>query len=211
MMAENLILHNVLNLLTRRVEENLYQTIHRWHYFLTRKRIEEAWDKLSDCYQSSRRISLENFHYGAYALGEQDLKIIGEVTGLDVLDLGCGGGQNSEVLKKRGAKSVTGIDQSEKQIKHARRLANKTHVEIRFVKSDMENLSTIENEFFDLVVSSHAMNYALNLERVSVECNRILRDGGRLVICMNHPLWMMIGEALETGDWSKMVNYLRGS
>ncbi|MHA1882346.1 MAG: hypothetical protein ACTSUO_04800 [Candidatus Thorarchaeota archaeon] len=68
---------------------------------LSKKQNEIAWDKLTEHYQRSRRISLENIHFGAYAPGENELRIIGEVEGLDILDIGCGGGQNSIILKKK--------------------------------------------------------------------------------------------------------------
>lgn len=177
---------------------------------MSKKKNEDAWNTLSQHYQESRRISIENYHYGAYAPGENELNIIGDVSGLDILEVGCGGGQNSIVLKKQGAKTVTGIDQSMNQLEHAKKLANSLGVNVNFKKCDMEDLSSFSDGSFDLVVSSHAMNYAMNLDQVFRECNRLLRANGRLVTCLSHPLWIVLGEALELNDFSKLVNYFEG-
>lgn len=171
---------------------------------------EESWDKLSDHYQSSRRISLTNYHYNAYGPGDNELGIIGDVTGLDVLEVGCGGGQNSIVLARKGARSVVGIDQSENQLDYARALAKSEGVEVRFIKSDMEHMSVLEDASFDLIASTHAMNYAFDLDAVFRECARLLRPGGRLVTCLNHPLWIVLGEALEQKDFTRVVDYYEG-
>lgn len=171
---------------------------------------EKSWDKLADHYQSSRRISLYNYHYNAYGPGDNELCIIGDVKGLDVLEVGCGGGQNSIVLAKKGAQSVVGVDQSGKQLEHARELAEQEGVDVRFIKSDMEDMSGLKAASFDLITSTHAMNYSFDLDTVFQECARLLRPRGRLVTCMNHPLWIVLGEALEQEDFAKIVDYYDG-
>ncbi|MFX1270545.1 MAG: class I SAM-dependent methyltransferase [Promethearchaeota archaeon] len=176
---------------------------------MSNKRNEESWDKLSDHYQAAQIISLENIHYNAYGPGERELGIIGNVKGLDVLEVGCGGGQNSIVLAKWGAKSVVGLDQSDKQLEYARRVADSVGVDVSFIKSDMEDMSVLEDATFDLIVSMHAMNYVSDIQKVFNECSRVLRVGGRFVTCMSHPIWLVFGEAMELNDLSKIVNYFK--
>lgn len=177
---------------------------------MTKRQNEEAWNRLSDHYQKTRRISLTNYHYNAYGPGDNELQIIGDVQGLDVLEVGCGGGQNSIVLTRKGAKSVTGIDQSEEQLTYARALAEQEGADIRFIKSDMEDMSVLPDSSYDLIVSTHAMNYAFDLSAVFTECARLLRPGGRVVTCLNHPLWVVLGEALEKKDFTRLVDYYDG-
>ena len=174
---------------------------------MSNKRNEESWDKLSSYYQSAQKISVENYHYNSHGPGDNELGIIGDVQGLDILEVGCGGGQNAIVLAKQGAKSVTGIDQSGNQLKFARQLAKSQGVQVTFLKSDMEDMSAITDSSVDLVVSSHAMNYASDIDRVFSECSRVLRPNGRIVTCMNHPTWIVLGEALQEEDFTKIVNY----
>ncbi|MHA1929966.1 MAG: class I SAM-dependent methyltransferase [Candidatus Thorarchaeota archaeon] len=112
--------------------------------------------------------------------------------------------------EKKGAKSVTGIDQSCKQLEYAIELAKSVGVDITFIKCDMEYLSRFDDGSFDFILSSHAMNYAFDLAAVFEECARVLRPNGRLVTCMNHPLWIVIGETLEYRDFEKLINYFEG-
>ena len=174
---------------------------------MSNKKNEESWDRLSEFYQTHKKISLEDFHYGPYGPGEQELRVIGDVKGLDILELGCGGGQNSIVLVKWGAKSVTAIDQSEKQLEYAKKLASSQGVKIKFLKGNIEDLSMLKDASFDLIVSSHAMNYVENLPRVFSEVARVLRENGRIVTCMGHPIMHLIWEALEKGSIEEVNNY----
>ncbi|MHA2313656.1 MAG: class I SAM-dependent methyltransferase [Candidatus Thorarchaeota archaeon] len=174
---------------------------------MSNKRNEESWDKLSEHYQSAQIISLDNVHYNPYGPGEHELGIIGDVTGLDVLEVGCGGGQNSIVLAKWGARSVIGLDQSEKQLEYARRLAGTVGADVQFIKSDMQEMSSVADLSVDLVVSMHAMNYASDIQTVFNEGARVLRNGGRFVTCMGHPIWIVFGEAMQQNDYTKIVNY----
>jgi ubiquinone/menaquinone biosynthesis C-methylase UbiE len=168
---------------------------------------EESWDKLSLCYQELNVISVNNYHYNPYGPGEKQLGIIGTVEGLEVLDVGCGGGQNAIALMKWGAKSVTGVDQSSSQLDHAKRLAEKEHVPVTFIKADIEDMLILSDNSYDLTVSTSAMNYVSSIERVFKECARVLKPNGRLVTCMAHPLWLVLGEALEYRDFTRLANY----
>jgi cyclopropane fatty-acyl-phospholipid synthase-like methyltransferase len=69
-------------------------------------------------------------HYGPISPGESELKLLGDVKCKDVLEIGCGGGQNTIVLSKKGAKSI-GLDISEEQIKYARKLARRERQKLR--------------------------------------------------------------------------------
>jgi ubiquinone/menaquinone biosynthesis C-methylase UbiE len=148
-------------------------------------------------------------HYGPYSPGEKELKVIGDVSGLDALELGCGGGQISIVMKKWGAKSVMGVDQSDEQIVHAQQLAITEKVEVSFVRHDIEDLSFIKDESIDLIVSTHALNYVESIQSVFEESSRVLRVKGRLVICMGHPISHLIWNNLETKSIDNINSYFK--
>ena len=57
-----------------------------------------GWNIISGSYQMKTRISLEDVHYGPLSAGESELKLLGNVRGKDILEIGCGGGQNAIVL-----------------------------------------------------------------------------------------------------------------
>jgi ubiquinone/menaquinone biosynthesis C-methylase UbiE len=167
----------------------------------------ESWNRLSDYYQNTTIISLNDIHYGPFSPGEKNLQIIGSVKGLDVLELGCGGGQNSIVCAKWGAKSVKGIDQSENQIEYAIKLAQSQNVEAEFIQGNMEDLSVFKDNSFDLIISSHALAYVEDINKVFNESARLIREKGRIVICLGHPIMRVTWQALEEKSIEKIHNY----
>jgi SAM-dependent methyltransferase len=109
------------------------------------------------------------------------------VEGKDIIEIGCGGGQNAIVLAKWGARSV-GLDISEEQIKYASRLARKQNVTVPFRVGNMQDMNVFSEESFDVVLSSCAIGYAENLGQVFNEAFRILRKDGLFVFCVMHPI-----------------------
>src|SRR5215469_13894586 len=86
------------------------------------RRNRERWDRQSDSYQAEhgKEISARPDAWGAWRVPEADLRILPDVAGKDVLELGCGGGQWSMWLAGRGAR-VVGLDLAGRQLAHARR------------------------------------------------------------------------------------------
>ena len=65
----------------------------------------------------------------------------------EILEIGCGGGQNAIVLAKWGARSL-GLDISEEQIEYATRLTRKHKVKVQFYVGNMESMDLFSNESF---------------------------------------------------------------
>jgi SAM-dependent methyltransferase len=147
----------------------------------------KGWNIISKDYQSSVKISLDDVHYGPISPGEKEFRLLGEVRGKDVLEVGCGGGQNAIVLAKWGGRSV-GLDISEEQIKYARRLARKQKMQVQFHVGNIESMDLFNNESFDVVLSSFAIGYSENPEKIFHEVSRILRKDGLFVFCVVHPI-----------------------
>lgn len=106
--------------------------------------------------------------------------LIGDVSGLKVLDFGCGNGWVSILLAKAGAK-VWGIDISGELIKKANKWANDEGLssKISFEKMPGENLAFPDN-FFDLILGSAILHHTdINLAITSIF--RVLKPGGRAV------------------------------
>jgi len=146
-----------------------------------------GWNLICRSYQEKTRISLEDVHYGPISPGELELNLLEDVKGKDILEIGCGGGQNAIVLSKWGAKSV-GLDISEEQIRYARKLAGKEAADVPFYVGNMEDLSVFDDMSFDIVLSSFAIGYAKNLSRTFQEVFRVLRKGGLFIFCEVHPV-----------------------
>jgi SAM-dependent methyltransferase len=83
----------------------------------------ETWDGRSDDYQARNAEFIgrkDEPRWGMWQLPESELQILGDVAGKDVLELGCGAAQWSILLAGRGAR-VVGLDNSARQLEHARR------------------------------------------------------------------------------------------
>ncbi len=137
-----------------------------------------------------------NLHYGCFESREDDLdtatarltRLMTEHArlgpGLEVLDVGCGVGTPACLLADEFGCRVTGITTSEIGMTEARRLAEVRGLsdEVRFLVADgMDN--GLPAASFDRVWVMQASHLMLRKDRLLAECARVLRPGGRLVLC----------------------------
>ena len=129
-----------------------------------------------------------------WQIPDAELGVLGDVAGLDVLELGCGGGQFGAVLVGLGARLV-GIDNSEKQLEVARRRYAEEGIEAELVHTSAESLPFADARF-DLVVADHGANRFADPYLWMPEVVRVLRPGGVLafsggtafeVLCLDEP------------------------
>ena len=109
-------------------------------------------------------------------------KFAGDVSGLTVLDAGCGTGYLSKKLRDRGA-LVTGIDFSERMIE----IARAKHPDIGFRVDSCSALRTIGDEHFDIVIANYVLMDVPDLGGTMKAFNRVLRTGGMAVLVFSHP------------------------
>eukprot|EP00977_Amphora_coffeiformis_P008467 scaffold1918_cov154-Amphora_coffeaeformis.AAC.4 len=104
--------------------------------------------------------------------------------GETVLDIGSGLGVDSFIAAhKTGPKGrLIGIDISAKEVAHAQRRADERGLDIRFATADMERLPLPDNSF-DVVISNGAFCLAPNKQAAFEEIYRVLKPGGRMVVC----------------------------
>jgi ubiquinone/menaquinone biosynthesis C-methylase UbiE len=149
------------------------------------KETKEWWEYASKNYQKECDIPVD-IHYGPGSPNEKHFKLLGNVKGKKVTEIGCGGAQCSIAFAKRGA-IVTGIDISEEQLKFARALAEKNGVQIKFHQGDIRELPQMESSSQDVVFSAFALLYVDDLHSCFKEVYRILVEGGLFVFSLDHP------------------------
>jgi SAM-dependent methyltransferase len=152
------------------------------------RRNRAAWNADADDYQArhGRDLAGEGKAWGTWGLPESELHVLGEVAGRDVLELGCGAAQGSIDLARAGARPV-GLDLSEGQLAHARRLLVQAGVHVPLVQASAEAVP-LADASFDIVFCDHgAMNFA-DPYRTVPEVARLLRPGGLFAFCHLSPI-----------------------
>ncbi|MCC6446682.1 MAG: class I SAM-dependent methyltransferase [Armatimonadetes bacterium] len=116
------------------------------------------------------------------------MRLLGDVKGKRVLEIGCGGGQCSIAFAREGA-DCTGVDLSDEQIAFARALADREGIRAAFHQGDMTRFLEGQPEgVCDIVFSAFAFQYIEDLARVFRGTRRILKPGGLFVFSLDHPL-----------------------
>ncbi len=111
-----------------------------------------------------------------------------------VLDLGCGFGWHCRYAVENGAKSVIGIDISQKMLSEAK---NKTKCgNIEYICMPIEDIDFPE-ESFEVVISSLALHYIKSFEDVLDRVYKCLSTGGDFVFSVEHPIFTAQGPQ----DW----------
>ena len=99
------------------------------------------------------------------------------VAGKDVLCLASGGGQQSAAFGLLGAR-VTVLDLTDEQLEMDRRTAAHHGYEIRTIAGDMRDLTTLDDDSFDLVYQAISICFVPDTREVYSEVAGILRPGG---------------------------------
>jgi SAM-dependent methyltransferase/ADP-ribose pyrophosphatase YjhB (NUDIX family) len=152
-----------------------------------------AWDMISAAYQAKHRLKTDAAHYGPRLPTENDLRLLGDVAGKRILEIGCGGGQCSIAFAKQGA-VATGIDQSAVQLQHARGLATAEGVRVEFIEGDITTLPQIKTASQDAVFSAYALDYVEDAATCFAEVARVLKPGGLFVFSVCHPVRGMMAD-----------------
>ena len=121
-------------------------------------------------------------------------KMLPDLQGKRILDLGCGFGWHCRYAIEHGAKSVIGVDISERMIEEAK---NKTSSEdIEYICSPIEDIDFPEGSF-DLIISSLTLHYIESFEGIIDKISKWLVSGGDFVFSVEHPIFTAQG----TQDW----------
>lgn len=118
-----------------------------------------------------REMAYEHWHRYAFAM---EL-----ARGRQVLDAACGEGYGAALLARTAA-MVTGIDLAPEAVAHARR--RYVHPRLRFLEGDVLDLSAIDTESLDLVVSFETLEHLAEHDRLLAGFARVLKPDGLLLV-----------------------------
>jgi SAM-dependent methyltransferase len=132
---------------------------------------------------AARAWAQEEITWGVFEVPDSELNLLGDVTGLDAVELGCGTAYFSSWLARRGAR-VVGVDPTPAQLATARRLQAETGIDFPLVEAIGEDVP-LPDSSFDLVLSEYGASLWADPNRWVPEAARLLRPGGRLVFLTN--------------------------
>lgn len=111
-----------------------------------------------------------------------------------VLDLGCGFGWHCRYARRHRARSVVGVDLSEKMLARAQAATNDSGIEYR--RAAIEDID-FPADAFDVALSSLALHYVERLDLVCRKVHHCLATGGAFVLSVEHPMFT----ALAAQQW----------
>ena len=112
------------------------------------------------------------------------------LSGLKILDIGCGGGLICEPLSRLGAE-VTGIDAVEKNIKSAQIHANQNDLNISYMLSAVEELPT--NNKYDIILNLEVIEHVNNQKLfISKSCDLVNHGGLMFVATINKTIFSIV-------------------
>jgi SAM-dependent methyltransferase len=133
-----------------------------------------------------RHWASDEIFWGVFSIPEPEIGVIGDVNGLDVVELGCGTAYFSAWLAQRGARPV-GVDPTPAQLATARRMQGETGIEFPLVEAPAEAVP-LPDASFDLALSEYGASLWADPAKWIPEAARLLRPGGRLVFLTNSVL-----------------------
>ena len=117
----------------------------------------EGWTRANAEYtdrQARGAWAQEEITYGKWQLRESDLRVLPEIEGKDVIELGCGTAYFGAWLKRAGARRVVGVDVTPAQLETARRMDEEFGLGLELIEANAEDVP-LPDQSFDLVFSEY--------------------------------------------------------
>ena len=150
------------------------------------------WEASSDEYQQRHDAALSGEHamaWGLWRIPEAQLHILGEVTGKDILEFGCGAARWSIALAEHGARPV-GLDISPRQLQHARSFMQEAGVDFPLIEASAEDVP-LPDASFDIIFCDWGTMTFCDPMRTVPEAARLLRSGGLFAFSTASPISVM--------------------
>jgi SAM-dependent methyltransferase len=145
-----------------------------------------------------KRWSVDEISWGLWRTPEAEIGVLGDVSGLDVVELGCGTAYFSAWLTRRGARAV-GVDPTPAQLQTARDMQAEFGPAFPLVEAFAEEVP-LPDASFDLAVSEWGASVFADPWRWIPEAHRLLRAGGRLAFMRPSPLLYLCDDHGQLGE-----------
>jgi len=147
-------------------------------------KLKKQWNKAAESWVEFVR-SGKNY-YAKYLNGPALKKMVGNIKGKRVLEIGCGEGYFSRLFAKAGAK-VVGVDLSDALIKAAKEEEERHPLGVKYFAADAADLSMLNSKIFDIAYCHFVLEDMPDYEGAIAEVSRVLKAKGRFIVAMEHP------------------------
>ena len=160
-----------------------------------------SWEAAAEAFAQRVRNNEDIWRPGI--LDPAHLELVGDVRGLDVLDLGCGEGRFARMLAERGA-HVTAVDVAPTMVRLAQEMEDQSSLGVRYLLRDAARLDGLPDGSFHLVVAYMSLMDVEDYRSAVTEVARVLKGGGRFIFSLVHPCYDVLPpmgwERSETGE-----------
>lgn len=162
-----------------------------------------SWDAMADTWFGSTALPA----YGCLIPTEDELRLFPNLSGKNVLDIGCGSGHSLRWCGDKGAAELWGIDLSEKQIENARKYLAENGYRPKLYDSPMEKDCGLPKAYFDMAYSIYAVGWTTDLTAAFRNIASCLKPGGVFVFSWDHPLMYCVdvvnGQLVFSGTYTE--------
>jgi ubiquinone/menaquinone biosynthesis C-methylase UbiE len=160
-----------------------------------------SWGKVADWYDE--HLSHEDT-FQSQVIQPNLARILALKPGTKILDLACGQGFFAREFAKAGA-TVVASDISPELIAEAKKQGG----DITYHVASAEHLTFAKGGEFDVVVCVLALQNMENITGVCKEAARVVKEGGRFVLVINHPAFRVLKRSSWGWDEDAGVQYRR--
>lgn len=129
--------------------------------------------------------------YGPDVPDEGELRLLGDLQGKRVLQLGCGDGHATVALHHHGARVIV-VEPSSERVAASRRLFEHHDLRVEMHQGDLADLAGVRADSIDAVLSIYALAGVDDLPRTFRQVHRVLRPELPFVFSLPHPAFSMI-------------------
>ena len=154
----------------------------------------EFWDTIGSDFLGATALP----SWGGFLPSEDNLNLLGDLSGKRVLEIGCGKGHSLEYAASRGATDLWGIDISANQIARTNEYIESKGLSAQIICSPMEEKCGLPTDYFDVVYSVYGIGWSTDLDITFKLINSYLKDNGIFVFSWSHPIHKCV--SIENGQ-----------
>lgn len=154
----------------------------------------QSWMRYTTAGAAGQQRPLDTVEFGPGEVSGLDRRLLGDVSGMRILELGTGAGHSAVALSRLGAR-VIAIDADAEQVELARRTADDAEVHVEVHHTDLADLAFLHADLFDAVISIHALSAVGDLGRVFRQTHRLLKVDRPIIVTLPHPASLMVDSA----------------